>query len=169
MAETAPARAAPALLSDKNGFIATVTIDNQARLNAMTAAMWEALPAILRRLGEDDTVRVIVLRGAGTRAFSAGADISEFDTARSGGAAADYDALNHAAFNALTRCEKPTIAMIHGICFGGGLGLAMACDLRLAADTSSFSIPAVRLGLGYNARWVRRCSPPFRQLAPRSC
>jgi enoyl-CoA hydratase/carnithine racemase len=95
------------------------------------------------------------LRGAGDKAFSAGADISEFDKARTGEAAKIYDALNEAAFNALIRCPKPTIAMIHGFCLGGGLGIALCCDIRIADEQSQFAIPAAKLGLGYNARWVR--------------
>ena len=96
-----------------------------------------------------------MLRGAGTRAFSAGADISEFDSARAGDAAAAYDALNDAAFRALSGCTKPTIAMIHGFCLGGGFAIALCADIRLADDVAEFAIPAAKLGLGYNARWVR--------------
>ncbi|RME96220.1 MAG: enoyl-CoA hydratase, partial [Alphaproteobacteria bacterium] len=100
-------------------------------------------------------IRVIILQGAGERAFSAGADISEFGEARTGDAAQAYDALNHAAFDAVMDCAKPTIAKIKGFCMGGGLELALCCDLRVAAEGSSFAIPAARLGIGYNARWIR--------------
>jgi len=100
-------------------------------------------------------VRVIVLRGAGERAFSAGADISEFETQRSGDNAAAYDALSDTAFTALSRCAKPIIAMIHGFCLGGGLGVALCADIRLADEKAEFAIPAAKLGLGYNARWIR--------------
>lgn len=146
---------APALRYVKDGAIAWIIADNPARMNALTAAMWQALPAHIKTATEDSEVRVIVMRGAGTKAFSAGADISEFESARTGGAAKSYDALNDAAFSALTSCPKPTIAMIHGFCLGGGLGLALCCDLRLADDASQFAIPAAKLGLGYNARWIR--------------
>ena len=98
---------------------------------------------------------VVVLRGAGTRAFSAGADISEFDTARTGDQAKHYDALNHSAFEAVAHCAKPTIAMVWGYCLGGGLEIAICCDLRLAATGASFAIPAAKLGIGYDPRWVR--------------
>jgi enoyl-CoA hydratase len=143
--------------------IATITIDNPVRMNAMSAAMWGALPGLIAQAEADPAVHVIVLRGAGTRAFSAGADISEFDTARSGDAVHTYDALNHAAFDGLTACTKPTIAMIHGFCLGGGLGLALACDLRVADAHAQFAIPAAKLGIGYNPRWI---SPILRAVSP---
>jgi len=144
-----------ALRFESDGDIAFIIADNPARMNAFTAAMWEAMPARIAEAERDDKVRVIVLRGAGERAFSAGADISEFDTARSGDKAAAYDALSDAAFTALTRCAKPIIAMIHGFCLGGGLSVALCADIRFADDRAEFAIPAAKLGLGYNARWVR--------------
>ena len=134
--------------------VATVTIDNPARINALTAAMWGALPGLMAQAEADAAVRVIILRGAGQRAFSAGADISEFETARAGDAVHTYDKLNHAAFEALTGCTKPTIAMIHGFCLGGGLALALACDLRIADIAAQFAIPPAKLGIGYNPRWI---------------
>ena len=143
--------------------IATITIENPARMNALTAAMWGALPHLMAQAQADPHVRVIVLRGAGSRAFSAGADISEFETQRAGEAVHTYDRLNHAAFDALTTCTKPTIAMIHGFCLGGGLGLALACDLRIADDTAQFAIPAAKLGIGYNPRWI---GPILRAVTP---
>jgi enoyl-CoA hydratase/carnithine racemase len=149
------ASTAPQLCLEKDGAIAWIVIDNPDRMNALTAAMWEALPRVMSEIEADSSLRVVVLRGAGQRAFSAGADISEFETARTGDSAARYDALNHAAFMALSGTRKPTIAMIHGFCLGGGLGLALSCDLRLADETSQFAIPAAKLGIGYNARWVR--------------
>jgi len=153
MQDTPPAAAA--LRLERDGAIAFIVADNSARMNALTAAMWKALPELVAAAEQDDEIRVIVLRGAGTRAFSAGADISEFDSARSGDKAKDYDALNDAAFQALSQCSKPTIAMIHGFCLGGGLGLALCTDIRLADDKAEFAIPAAKLGIGYNARWVR--------------
>lgn len=135
--------------------VATIALDNPDRMNAMTADMWRRLPEVLNEAELDATVRVIVLRGAGTRAFSAGADISEFETQRSGGSAGAYDALNDAAFHAISGAMKPTIAMIHGFCLGGGLAIAACCDLRLCDEAAQFSIPAAKLGIGYNQRWVR--------------
>lgn len=145
----------PALRYAKDGAIAWIVADNPSRMNALTGAMWGALPNAVAAAVADPEVRVIVLRGAGDRAFSAGADISEFENGRTGDAAKTYDALNDAAFNALIDCPKPTIAMIHGFCLGGGLGLALCCDMRIADETSQFAIPAAKLGIGYNARWVR--------------
>jgi enoyl-CoA hydratase/carnithine racemase len=139
----------------KDGALAWISADNPARMNALTGAMWEALPTAVAAAVSDPDVRVVILRGAGDKAFSAGADISEFESARTGDAAKAYDALNDAAFNALINCPKPTIAMIHGFCLGGGLGLALCCDIRIADETSQYAIPAAKLGIGYNARWVR--------------
>lgn len=140
---------------EKDGALAWIVIDQPAKLNALTAAMWDSLPAIVAEADGDASIRVIILRGAGRKAFSAGADISEFDTAREGGAARAYDALNHAAFDALSGAAKPVIAMIEGFCLGGGLGLALCCDLRVAAEGAQFSLPPAKLGLGYHPRWIK--------------
>jgi enoyl-CoA hydratase len=149
------AAAAPNLTYRTDGPTAWITLDNAARMNAMTAAMWAALPSLIARAASEQDVRVIVVRGAGSKAFCAGADISEFETARTAETAAKYDALNEAAFQALVSCPKPVIAMIHGFCMGGGLAIALCCDMRLADEVSQFAIPAAKLGIGYNARWVR--------------
>ena len=145
----------PSLVYVKDGAIAWIIAQNPARMNAWSADMWRSLPGHVADAVTDPDVRVLILRGAGDKAFSAGADISEFESARTGAASKTYDALNDAAFTALTQCPKPTIAMIHGFCLGGGLGLALCCDLRIADDASQFAIPAAKLGIGYNARWVR--------------
>ena len=145
----------PQLKYDIDGSIAWITLDNPGRLNALTAAMWGAIPRHVSEAERDDAVRVIVLRGTGSKAFSAGADISEFETARTGEASAQYDDLNHRAFEALSSCTKPIIAMIHGFCMGGGMAVAACCDLRLADESAQFAIPAAKLGLGYSPRWVR--------------
>lgn len=139
----------------KDGAIAWIVAHNPARMNALTRDMWQALPGLIGEAVADDAVRVIVMRGAGEKAFSAGADISEFESTRRGETAKSYDALNDAAFNALIQCPKPVVAMIHGFCLGGGLGLALCCDLRLADEASQFAIPAAKLGIGYNAHWTR--------------
>ena len=135
--------------------LAWIGIDNAARLNAFSRDMWQDLPRLVSLATADPSVRVIVLRGAGDKAFSAGADISEFGGNRTGAAAADYDRINHRAFMAIAECAKPTIAMVHGYCFGGGCELALCCDLRWAADDAQFSIPAAKLSIGYNPRWIR--------------
>jgi enoyl-CoA hydratase/carnithine racemase len=127
-----------------------LVIDNPARRNALDLAMWTALPQRIAALEADPRVRVVILRGAGAQPFASGADISEFATVRAtaeGGRA--YEAANEAAFRALAGCAKPVVAMIRGFCLGGGLGLAVSCDLRLAAQGSQFGIPAGRLGVGY--------------------
>ena len=147
--------APPDLKLEIEGPLAWIVADNPVRMNAFTAGMWAKLPQHLHAAEADPGVRVVILRGAGTRAFSAGADISEFESARTGTAAADYDRLNHEAFAALLGATKPVIAMIHGFCLGGGLAIAACADLRLADHRAQFAIPAAKLGLGYNARWVQ--------------
>src|SRR5688500_13383669 len=149
------AAAPPSLRLEIEPPLGFILADNSARRNAFTAAMWRALPGLVAAAEADERVRVLVVRGAGEEAFSAGADISEFEAARTGENARDYDRLNHEAFAALTACAKPTLAMIHGPCLGGGLALAVCCDLRLAAQNAKFAIPAARLGIGYNPRWLR--------------
>lgn len=155
--------ARPGVLYAVDGPVATLSLSNPARLNAMTAAMWAAIPAHVAVAEADPAVRVIVVRGAGDRAFSAGADISEFAESRSGPAAVRYNDLNHAAFAALEDATKPTVALIHGPCLGGGLAIAACCDLRWADTAAQFSIPAAKLGIGYDPRWIR---PLLRILAP---
>lgn len=148
------ATSAASLRIERDGALAYIVIDNPARLNAFTSGMWAAIPTRIAEADADPEVRVIVLRGAGTRAFSAGADISEFEGARTSDNAKAYDKLNHDAFNAIQAARKPVIAMIYGHCLGGGLGIAACCDLRIADEAAQFAIPAAKLGLGYNPRWV---------------
>jgi enoyl-CoA hydratase/carnithine racemase len=158
---TDAATAAPDLTLEIEGAIGWIVASNPGRMNAFTARMWSRIPEQVRVAEESPDVRVIVLRGQGTRAFSAGADISEFESARTGANAADYDRLNHEAFSALLGARKPMIAMIHGFCLGGGLGIAACADIRFADHQAQFAIPAAKLGLGYNPRWV----PPLLALA----
>lgn len=125
-------------------------IDNEAKRNALSLSMWQALPAAIDELSQNPDVRVIVIKGTGERSFCAGADISEFEETRSdAGKARAYDLINVAAFKAIKHAPKPAVAMIRGHCLGGGLGIALACDMRIAADGSVFGIPAARLGLAY--------------------
>lgn len=145
----------PSLRLEKEGALGFIIIDNEERLNAMTSEMWKGLPSFLNQAVEDPDIKVLLLRGAGHKAFCAGADISEFEKNRTGESVKEYDALNEAAFETLFFLSKPTIALIEGFCFGGGLGLAACCDLRLANENALFSIPAARLGLGYPPRMVR--------------
>ncbi|WP_269930070.1 enoyl-CoA hydratase-related protein [Aminobacter sp. HY435] len=138
----------PLLVSTADG-VATIVISRPARKNAITQAMWVDLAQRVNELGADDGTRVIVLRGAGAD-FSAGADISEFDSLRgTAESARAYEATNSAAFAALRNCLVPVVAAIRGICFGGGFGIAAACDLRIATDDAQFAVPVARLGLAY--------------------
>jgi enoyl-CoA hydratase/carnithine racemase len=128
--------------------VATITISHLSRRNAMTLAMWERLGTLLRQLEADPRARVVVLRGDGARSFSAGADITEFEQLRSTPQrAAEYNARVAEALEALVELSKPVVAMIFGHCIGGGCELAVACDLRIAAEDSVFGIPAARLGI----------------------
>jgi len=159
---TAESPHAPDLRLEIDGALAWIVADNPQRMNAFTAGMWAKVPGHVTAAEQNDAVRVILLRGAGRRAFSAGADISEFESARTGESAAAYDTLNEAAFAALLGASKPVIAMIHGFCLGGGLGIAATADIRIADRAAQFAIPAAKLGIGYNARWV----PPLLAMAP---
>ena len=141
----------------KDGAVGRVTISNPKKFNAMTLGMWLKLPTVLKELDEDPDVRVIVVSGDGDRAFISGADISEFDGLRDAQAAQDeFNAAVAGAYNAPALCQKPVIASIRGICFGGGLGFAAACDVRLCSDDAIFRMPAARLGLGYDPEGVKR-------------
>ena len=127
-----------------------LVLNRPERRNALTAAMWAAIPPLMKSLDESPDVRAIVIRGAGAEAFAAGADISEFGEARGDAtAAARYEALNAAAFAAIRGTDKPVIAMIRGFCIGGGLAIALSCDLRAADPSAVFALPPARLGLAY--------------------
>lgn len=143
------------LRSHTAGPVRVITIDNEPRLNAFTRDMWAAVPAHFAAADSDPDIRVIVVTGAGSKAFSAGADISEFGDNRTGEAARAYDAINHAAYEAILATAKPTIAMINGYCFGGACELAICCDLRVGSEAASFSVPSAKLSLGYNPRWIK--------------
>ncbi len=140
----------PKIRVETAGGVAMVRIDNAPRRNAFDFSMWRALPDIMRQIEADEDVRVAVLGAAPPLPFCSGADISEFSTIRAtaeGGRA--YEKSNVEAFDALARLSKPVIAAIGGFCMGGGMGLAAACDLRIAAEGAVFGIPAGRLGVGY--------------------
>jgi enoyl-CoA hydratase/carnithine racemase len=145
------------ILVERRDHIATVTFNRPRMRNAFNLAMWTALPGIVDELTGDATVRGIVFRGAGEEAFASGADISEFKEQRKDRATAEaYNARTAAAYMAMERCPKPTVAMIHGFCMGGAVALALACDLRFSADTGKFAIPAARLGIVYGLHSVKR-------------
>jgi enoyl-CoA hydratase len=130
--------------------LAWVVINRPAAHNALNSEVWRGLAEVAQRLAGDSSVRVVILRGAGDKAFISGADISEFSTVRHNAEmTAKYDRLSAAAWAALHFAPQPVIAMINGLCYGGGVSVALACDLRIAGDHSRFAVPATRLGLSY--------------------
>ncbi|MFN0089756.1 MAG: enoyl-CoA hydratase [Acidimicrobiales bacterium] len=127
-----------------------IVFNNPARHNAISMSMQQALPPVLERFAASDDVRAVVLRGAGERAFISGADISEFGERRTTiEARQEYDAAAEAVGKAFAAFEKPVVAMIRGICMGGGVLMAIRADIRIASEQSVFAIPAARLGVGY--------------------
>ena len=145
------------LLTRKEGAIGWIVFSNVTKHNAVSQDMWQAFPAAMQSFNADPEVRAVVVTGDGERAFISGADISQFESARaSADAQTTYNKAVEAAYLAPINCDKPVIARIRGICFGGGLGLAAACDLRIAAADAVFRMPAGRLGLGYNYPGIKR-------------
>ena len=136
------------ILTRRDGHLATVVLNRPAKLNAMTKPMWRALGAAMEELSADDDLRCIVLRGAGGKAFSPGNDISEFETDRSNPEQAKaYAEILNRTLTALRGCRHPTVALIEGICVGGGLEIAALCDIRICGESSRFGVPVNRLGL----------------------
>lgn len=136
------------VLLTRDGPIATVTLNRPEKLNALNRAMWEELGRTMRRLSDNDSLRCIVLRGAGGKAFAAGADIAEFATERANARQAkQYGDLIHATMQSVAQCRHPTVALIEGACVGGGLEIAAMCDMRLCGTSSRFGVPINRLGL----------------------
>lgn len=136
------------LVTSRDGDIATVTFNRPDKLNALNLAMWEALGATMRRLSGVDALRCIVLRGAGGKAFAAGADISEFATERANSRQArQYGQTIDATMKAVAQCRHPTVALIEGACIGGGLEIAAMCDMRICGTSSRFGVPINKLGL----------------------
>jgi enoyl-CoA hydratase len=147
----------PDILIRREGPVGRVVVSNPDKHNAMTTGMWRALPERIAELDADPAVHVIVLTGDGDKAFVSGADISQFESERTEAAAQErYNEAVDAAYMAPVKAGKPVIAAIRGICMGGGLGLAAACDIRLCADDARFRMPAARLGLGYKQAGVQR-------------
>ncbi len=147
------------LVAHKEGAIGWIVFNNPARHNATSFEMWQSLPLVLGAYAEDPEVRVIVLKGAGEKAFSAGADISQFKEKRTGAEAVkEYNAASDHASRVLRECPKPTIAMVRGYCIGGGMAMAVGCDIRIVSDNARFGVPAAKLGLGYRFEGIRRLS-----------
>lgn len=138
------------LIVRREGGIGRIIVSNIARRNAMTYEMYRELPGVVRELGDDPSVRLVVISGDGKEAFVSGGDISEFETVRATPAMdAQYmRAVDEASLCPL-RCDKPVIAKIRGFCMGGGLALAAGCDVRIAASDAKFCMPAARLGVGF--------------------
>lgn len=145
------------MLARKDGPVGHLIFNNPERRNAVSLEMWQAVASILDDFSADETIRVVVLSGAGGKAFASGADISKFGDERTGAEAiARYNAAVERANAAVQNLPKPTIAMIQGYCIGGGLGLALCCDLRVCSQDSRFAVPAARLGLGYAYAGLKR-------------
>jgi enoyl-CoA hydratase/carnithine racemase len=145
------------ILIQRDENIATVVFNRPKVRNAISLAMWSEIPTIIDRLAGDDTVRAIVFRGAGTNAFASGADIAEFkDNRRDAETARAYNKTVERACASIRQCPKPTVAMVYGFCMGGAMAIAMACDLRFAAEGSRYGIPAAKLSITYELDAVRQ-------------
>jgi len=145
------------MLSRKDGGVGYLIFNNPERHNAVSLEMWEAASDILADFAADEAIRVAVLTGAGGKAFVSGADISKFESERSSKEAIErYNETVDKANTAVFEFPKPTIAMIRGYCIGGGVGLALCCDLRICSDNSKFGVPAAKLGLGYGFKGIKK-------------
>ena len=145
------------MIARTEGGIGWMIFNQPDKLNAVSLEMWAAVPKVVGAFEADSDVRVIVLAGAGERAFVSGADISEFEHRRdSEEAIRAYDAVSEEAHTALARALKPTIAMIRGICFGGGVGIALTTDVRICSSDARFAVPAAKLGVGYRYSGIKR-------------
>jgi len=145
------------LLLQKDGPIGWITFNQPEKRNAVSQEMWQAMLEYVADLASDPAIRVVILRGAGETAFVAGADISQFkDRRRNAADEEEYRRISGAGGESLARLGKPLVAMIHGFCIGGGVSIAITCDLRIAADDARFGIPAARLGLGYHYKGMEK-------------
>ncbi len=144
------------ILARKDGSIGWLIFNQPERRNAVSLEMWQAIPGVLADFAADPAIRVVVMAGAGDKAFAAGADISQFEKSRADVEQAEHYARTTAAAHAaMGSLEKPLIAMIRGYCIGGGLAIALKADIRIAADDAQFAIPAARLGLAYAADGIQ--------------
>ncbi len=145
------------LIAKKEGAIGWVIFNNPEKRNAMSLEMYEATAAAMNAYGKDPEVRVVILKGAGDKAFVSGADISSFKERRGTlEQVRSSEAISENCNKAIRECAKPTIAMIRGYCMGGGAGIAIACDMRFASDDSRFGVPAAKLSVGYRFAGIRR-------------
>lgn len=154
------------MLASVQGRVGILTFNNPEKHNAVSFDMWEAAETILDRFQSDPDVRVVVLTGAGGKAFVSGADISKFESERASEEAVQrYNAIVEKVYSRIYAFPKPTIAMIRGYCIGGGLNLAICCDMRYATEASKFALPAAKLGLGYGYPGLRRYVETFGPVA----
>jgi len=145
------------MIGRKEGHVGYMIFNNPERHNAVSLEMWAAATEIIKKFSADDDVRVLVITGTGDKAFISGADISKFGEERaSEEGVAKYNATVEQANHAIENFSKPSIAMIRGFCLGGGLGVALGCDIRICSDNSRFALPAAKLGLGYGFPGIRR-------------
>jgi enoyl-CoA hydratase len=149
--ESSAMAASSKMLLAKEGPLGWITFNQPEKRNAVSQEMWQMIPEMVQDLEEDQEIRVIILRGAGDQAFVAGADISQFkDRRRNMEDEQEYRRISGRGSQSLANIQKPLLAMIQGYCVGGGVGIALACDLRIASDDARFGVPAARLGLGYH-------------------
>lgn len=145
------------LIARKEGAIGWIIFNNPLKRNAMSIEMYEATAVAMEGYAKDPEVRVVILKGEGDKAFISGADISQFKDRRSNlEQVRAAEAISERCNKAIRECPKPTIAMIRGYCMGGGAGIAVACDMRIASDDSRFGVPAAKLGVGYRFSGIRR-------------
>ena len=145
------------IITEQTGDIARIIFNQPEKRNAVSLEMWEAVEAAMTRFAADDSVRILILSGAGGKAFVSGADVSKFETERaSKDAVAHYNAATKRVYDLVEAFPKPTIAQIDGFCVGGGVALSLCCDLRICGENSAFAIPAAKLGLGYGFPGINR-------------
>ena len=145
------------MIARKEGRVGFMIFNNPERHNAVSLEMWERAGEILGEFAGDKEVRVLIVTGAGSKAFVSGADISRFEDERANEQAiARYNSTVERTFAAMDAFPKPSIAMIRGFCMGGGLGFALGCDMRIASDDARFALPAAKLGLGYGLAGIKR-------------
>jgi enoyl-CoA hydratase/carnithine racemase len=150
------AAATDKIVTRKEGGISWLIFNQPEKRNAISLDMSVRALEVVEEFARDDSARALVLAGAGDKAFVSGADISEFEKRRnSAEAAAEYQRISTRMFDAVRDVEKPTVAMIHGFCFGGGVALAACCDIRLCAEDALFSVPAAKLGIGYRIEFTK--------------
>ncbi len=145
------------IITETEGSVARITFNQPEKRNAVSLEMWEAVEAALACFRDDKAIRTLILSGAGGKAFVSGADVSKFESERSGAeAVAHYNATTKRVYDAVEAFPKPVIAQIDGFCIGGGVALALCCDIRICGENSQFAIPAARLGLGYGYEGIKR-------------